>query len=67
MLAPVYFTDVNARARTVTIKALMAAQFGSVPALANPDKVTMQEEEKVAAFYGGGLIYATPARAESLL
>lgn len=66
-LVPVYFADVNRRARTVTVKALMAAQFASVPALANPDKVTMQEEEKIAAFYGGGLLYATPGRAESLL
>ncbi len=67
VLAPVHFTDVNFRARTVTVKALKASQFASVPALKNPDTVTMQEEEKIAAFYGGGALYATPGRAEALL
>jgi photosynthetic reaction center H subunit len=66
-LIPVHFTDVNFRARTVTVKALLASQFASVPGLKNPDSVTMQEEEKIAAFYGGGTLYATAARAEPLL
>ena len=45
----------------------MASQFALVPALKNPDSVTMQEEEKIVAFYGGGVLYATPGRAEALL
>ena len=67
VLAPVHFVEVNFRARTLIIKALRAEQFASVPALKNPDVVTMQEEEKISAFYGGGTLYATPARAEPLL
>ena len=62
MLVPVHFTDVNFRARTVTVKALKASQFALAPTLAKPDSVTMQEEDKIAAFYGGGTLYATPSR-----
>jgi photosynthetic reaction center H subunit len=67
VLVPVHFVDVNFRARTVTVKALRADQFASVPGLKNPDAVTLQEEEKIAAFYGGGTLYATAARTEPLI
>jgi len=67
VLVPVHFADVNYRTRTVKITALKASQFQQVPALANPDSVTMQEEDKISAFYGAGALYATPARAEPLL
>jgi photosynthetic reaction center H subunit len=67
VLVPVHFVDVNFRARTITIKALRADQFASVPGLRNPDSVTLQEEEKIAAFYGGGTLYATAARTEPLI
>ena len=67
VLAPVYFTDVSFKARTVKVDAILASQFSQVPALKDPDRITMQEEEKVAAYYGGGKLYATPARAEPLV
>jgi photosynthetic reaction center H subunit len=38
-----------------------------VPGLANPDQVTLQEEDKIVAFYGGGTLYATPDRSEPWL
>ena len=66
-LVPVHFADVNFRARTVTIKALRAHQFAGVPGLKNPDAVTMLEEDKISAYYGGGTLYASPRRAEPLL
>ena len=37
-------------------------QFKQVPGLANPDQVTLQEEDKIVAFYGGGTMYAMPDR-----
>jgi photosynthetic reaction center H subunit len=67
VLVPVNFVDVNFRARTVTVKALRADQFASVPVPKNPDTVSMLEEDKISAFYGGGALYATAARAEPLL
>jgi photosynthetic reaction center H subunit len=46
------------------VNAVLGSQFAGAPALANPDQITFDEEERVAAYYGGGLLYATPARLE---
>jgi photosynthetic reaction center H subunit len=67
VLAPVQFVDVNGKARVILIKALTAAQIARVPALKAPDSVTLQEEDRISAFYGAGTLYATADRAEPLL
>jgi len=38
-----------------------------VPATRAPDSITLLEEEKICAYFGGGLLYATPSRQEPLL
>ena len=55
------------RAGDIHIDALLASQFANVPALGNPDQITLDEEERVAAYFGGGLLYATPDRTEPYL
>ena len=35
--------------------------------LANPDQVTLLEEDQITAYFAGGTLYATPARAGPLL
>jgi photosynthetic reaction center H subunit len=67
VIAPVHFCDVKFKSRSVKITALTSSQFAKAPALKNPDAITMLEEEKVAAFFGGGTLYATPLRGEPLL
>ena len=57
----------SSKRRRVDVQAILAAQFADVPALRNPDSVTLLEEEKVAAYYGAGTLYATPERADPLL
>jgi photosynthetic reaction center H subunit len=52
--------------RFVEVKAILAEQFVHVPAIRNPEQITKLEEEKVAAFYGAGTLYATPQRQEPL-
>jgi len=42
-------------------------QFAAAPTTSNPDRVTLLEEEKITAYYGGGTLYATPQRVEPLL
>jgi photosynthetic reaction center H subunit len=49
------------------VHAILAEQFANVPKTRNPDQVTLLEEEKIMAYYGGGLLYATPDRMEPLL
>jgi photosynthetic reaction center H subunit len=67
VLAPVNFVDVDAKARAIKINALTSGQFSKVPALRSPDTVTLQEEERISAYYGAGTLYSDPERAEPLL
>jgi photosynthetic reaction center H subunit len=67
ILVPMNFARIDRNRGTVKVKALMGSQFGNVPALANPDQVTLLEEEKVTAYYGAGTLYSDPSRAEPLL
>jgi photosynthetic reaction center H subunit len=53
--------------RRVKVDSILAKQFSGVPQLSNPTSVTVDEEERIAAYYGGGLLYATPGRTEPLL
>jgi photosynthetic reaction center H subunit len=53
--------------RKVKVDAILASQFAAVPTLAHPEQVTVDEEERVTAYYGGGYLYATPERLEPLL
>ena len=65
VLLPVPF----ARIKSDSVKAhsIYAAQFANVPTTKGADQVTMLEEEKISAYYGGGTLYADPMRAEPLL
>ena len=67
LLAPMFMASVQRSRRRVVIDALNAAQFAGVPRLAADDQVTMYEEERVAAYFGGGYLYANAERQEPLL
>jgi photosynthetic reaction center H subunit len=65
VLLPVNFSRIGSR--NVKVRSILAAQFAQVPGTRNPDAVTLLEEEKIMAYYGGGTLYATPDRQEPLL
>ena len=68
MLLPVNFCDRRFQATPRRcFGAAFLAQFADVPATRNTDKVTLLEEDKITAYYGGGTLYATPDRVEPLL
>ncbi len=67
VLLPITFAKISGSKRRVTVKSILGSQFATVPALANPDQVTLLEEDKITAYYAGGTLYATPARAEPFL
>ncbi len=67
VLLPMTFAKINKRRGIVEVYAIQSAQFASVPVTASPDQVTKLEEDKIAAYYGAGMLYATPNRAEPLL
>ena len=64
VLLPINFARLTRRG--VRVPAITAAQFGGVPGTRDPQQITMLEEEKIMAYYGAGLLYATPERAEPL-
>lgn len=58
---------IDTAANAVRVQSILGAQFADVPLLANPDQVTLREEDQVQAYYGGGQLYATASRLEPLL
>lgn len=64
---PVTQRVVTGRQRRVQVQSILARQFADVPAHKNPDQVTLLEEDKISAYYGGGHRYADPSRMEPLL
>ncbi len=67
VLLPINFTRVSGKDASVRVKSITSGQFANVPTLANPDLVTLQEEDKITGYYGGGWLYAVPERKEPLL
>ncbi len=66
VLLPTPFADVRGGLKRIDVPAILARHFADVPGLKNPDQVTLLEEDKITGFYAGGLLYATPSRAEAL-
>lgn len=66
-LVPIMMARVDNRRRRVVVDALNAAQFAGVPRLEARDRITLYEEERVQAYFGGGYLYANTARQEPIL
>lgn len=67
VLLPLPFALIDKPRGRVNVHAILGSQFADVPTLANPDQVTKREEDRIVGYYGGGMLYATPARQEPLL
>ncbi len=66
-LLPMPLALLKADTGQVTVASLKAGQFAAVPTTKDPDSITVNEEERISAFYAGGRLYADPRRAEPLL
>ncbi|HRD75112.1 MAG TPA: photosynthetic reaction center subunit H [Hyphomicrobiaceae bacterium] len=67
VLLPMTFARVAGNRRLVHVRSILASQFAGVPAISTPDAVTRREEDRICGYFGGGTLYATPSRQESLL
>ena len=65
VLVPMNFARV--KRHQVKVGAILGGQFAAVPGTRHTEIITLLEEEKIMAYYGGGTLYATPSRAEPLL
>jgi photosynthetic reaction center H subunit len=66
-LIPMPMALIERGRRRVKVGALLASQFAGAPQIAQPNEITRDEEERVAAYVGAGTLYATPGRAEPWL
>jgi photosynthetic reaction center H subunit len=66
-LLPMNFARVDGRHGKVKVYSILAGQFAHVPGTASADRITLLEEEKIMAYFGGGGLYAEPSRQEPLL
>ena len=65
VLLPYNFARIGPR--RVSVRSIMGRHFGQVPVTKHPDQVTLLEEDKICAYYGGGTLYADPQRMEPLI
>ncbi|MBF9029289.1 photosynthetic reaction center subunit H [Rhodobacterales bacterium HKCCE3408] len=64
-LVPV--TLARIRSDRVKINSIYGKHFAQVPVTKSPTQVTLLEEEKISAYYGGGILYASQDRMEPAL
>ncbi|MCZ8132007.1 MAG: photosynthetic reaction center subunit H [Steroidobacteraceae bacterium] len=62
VLVPATFAKVSRYKNRVTVRSIMSRHFADVPGLANPDRVTLREEDRICGYYGGGTLYAEESR-----
>jgi photosynthetic reaction center H subunit len=62
VLLPAGFAKFDVENDALHVHAILGGQFDGVPAHGNPDQVTRREEDRISAYYGGGILYAEPSR-----
>ncbi len=67
VLLPINFSRISGRDGSVRVKSITSKHFADVPVTASPNQITLQEEDQITAYYGGGYLYALPERMEPLI
>ncbi len=67
VLLPMTMAKITGQPRLVRVQAIKAGHFASVPSIANPDQVTLMEEERICAYFTGGYMYADKSREEPFI
>lgn len=67
VLLPIHYADIHRSAKKITTNFITAAQFATVPATRAPETITPLEEDKITAYYAGGMLYAKPGRVDPVI
>jgi photosynthetic reaction center H subunit len=67
VLFPIHYTEIDRKAQRIGTSFITGAQFADVPATRAPDSVTLLEEDKITAYYAGGMMYAVPGRGDPII
>lgn len=66
VMMPMNFARIKSNGDVVA-KSVCGRHFADAPTTANPDQITLQEEDKIGAYYAGGYLYALRERQEPVL
>ncbi|MEM1415327.1 MAG: photosynthetic reaction center subunit H [Myxococcota bacterium] len=66
-LVPIQMGLVRSKRECFEVEAMQLDQFKHVPTLAEPTRATVDEEERIGAYYAGARLYATKRRREPLV
>jgi photosynthetic reaction center H subunit len=67
VLVPMTLARIDGGRRQVKVVSVLARHFADAPGLANPNQVTLREEDRICAYFASGHMYATPERQEPLV
>jgi photosynthetic reaction center H subunit len=67
VLVPMTLIRVDGEAKKIRVVSVLAKQFVDAPGLANPNQVTLREEDRICAYFASGHMYALPERQEPLI
>ncbi len=62
VLVPMTLVRIDHKRGRVRLASVTAAQLAEAPGTAQPEQITMREEDRIAAYFASGHLYATPAR-----
>ena len=66
-LLPYGFARVNFGRGEINVCSIMSDQFLHVPRTASAEQITRLEEDRITAYFAGGLLYAHPTRQDPLI
>lgn len=66
VLVPMPLAKVDTTGR-VLLESVLGSQITDAPNLANPDQITLREEDRIQAYFASGHLYAEPSRVEPWL
>jgi len=58
---------IDRRDHEIRVASVTGEQFRNAPTIATPDRVTLREEDIVQGYFGGGHVWATRQRTESMI
>lgn len=62
VLVPMTLVRIDHKRGRVRLASVTAAQLAEAPGTADAETITMREEDRIAAYFASGHLYATPAR-----
>ncbi len=67
VLTPMNLVGLDRKRRIVKVRSVLARQFAEAPAPASLEQISLREEDRIMAYFGGGHLFATADRMEPLL